>query len=148
MLLAIGRVLFGFAAACLAAGLVQVLFVIVPAEIAGSEPSALMERVRGAGVLWAIAATQTAVFAAPFAAVAVVVAEWQGCRAPAYYATGGIGIAMAGFLVQLAGETGGQTVVNGYAAGAFLVTGFASGLVYWAVAGRLACRRGTANARK
>jgi hypothetical protein len=124
----------------LAAGLVQVLFVITPAEIAGSEPSALMERVRGVGVLWLIAATQTAVFAAPFAVVVAVVAEWQGIRARAYHAAGGLGIAMAGFLVQLAGETGGRTIVNGYALGAFLATGLAAGLAYWAVAGRKAGR--------
>ncbi len=148
MLLAIVRVLLGFAVACLAAGVVQVLFVITPAEIASSGPSALMERVRGAGVLWLIAATQSAVFAAPFALVAAGLAEWQGIRGRVYYAFGGLGIAIAGFLTQLAGETGGQTVVNGYALAMFVVTGLAAGLVYWVAAGRLACRGGPAKARK
>jgi hypothetical protein len=140
MLLAALRVLLGFAAACLAAGLVQVAFVITPADLAGLEPAAMAERLRGAGMLWLLAATQSAVFSAPFALVAAALAEWQGIRSWIYSAVGGIGIAMAGFLTLLAGESGGQTVVNGYALAAFLATGLVAGLVYWAVAGRKACR--------
>ena len=142
MLFSLVRLVFGFALACLAAGLVQVLFVITPAEIAGSEPSALAERVRGVGVLMLLAATQSAVFAMPFALVAAGLAEWQGIRSWIYYAAGGLGIAVAGYLTQLAGETGALTVVNGYALGAFLAAGLIAGLVYWAVAGRKACRAG------
>lgn len=140
MLLSLVRVLLGFALACLAAGLVQVLFVITPAELARLPTHAVTERVQGAGVLWLLAATQAAVFSVPFALVAGAVAEWQGIRSWIYYALAGAGIALAGFLTQLAGETGALTVVNGYALAAFLATGLAAGLVYWAIAGRKACR--------
>jgi hypothetical protein len=140
MALAIVRVLFGFSAACLAAGLVQVLFAVTPAEIANSEPTARGEIVRGAGMLWLLAATQSAVFASPFALVAAVLAEWLGMRAWTYYALAGLGIASAGYLTQLAGETGERTVGNGYALSAFLATGLTAGLAYWAAAGRNARR--------
>jgi hypothetical protein len=140
MLLSLVRVVFGFALACLAAGLVQVLFVLTPAEFAGLPAHAMIERAQGAGTLMLLAATQSAVFAMPFALVAAGLGEWQGIRSWIYYASGGIGIALAGFLTQLAGESGGKTVVNGYALGAFLAAGLIAGLVYWAVAGRKACR--------
>jgi hypothetical protein len=141
MLLSLLRVLFGFVMACLVAGLVQVLFVITPAEIAALEPAAMGERLQGAGLLALLAATHSAVFSAPFALVVTVLGEWQGFRSWIYYSLAGLAIALAGFLAQHTGETTGATIVNDYALRAFLATGFSAGFVYWATAGRWAGAR-------
>jgi hypothetical protein len=131
MFRAILRVLFGFAIACLTAGLMLVLFVITPADLATES-----DRAQGAAVLALMAATQAAVFSAPFVFLATALGEWQAIRNWVYYALAGIAVAMTGFLVQYSGEPGGQTIMNDYAFKAFLTTGFAAGFVYWAIAGR------------
>jgi len=138
MLLSLLRILLGFATACLAAGLVQVAFVITPLEIATLEPAAIPDRLSGAGLLALFAATHSAVFSAPFALLAAAFAEWQGIRSWIYYALAGIAIALAGVLTQHASETGATTIVNDYALRAFLAAGFVAGLAYWVVAGRSA----------
>lgn len=129
------RVLFGFALACLAAGVAIVLFVYTPVELvmdAGDE-------VQKAGLLSLAAATHTAVFAAPFALVGAAVGEWRNLTSWTYYALVGILIAVIGFLVQYWSESNGQgSIFNSYALSAFLVTGLVAGLVYWLVSGRYA----------
>ena len=132
------RILFGFIVASLAAGVAQVLFVITPAEIAALPAAAIPERLQQAGLLALFAATHSAVFSAPFALVAVIVAESQGLRSPIYYVLAGLATAIAGFFAQRTGEPTGETIVNNYAAQAFLATGFAGGLAYWLAAGRRA----------
>ena len=74
------RVLIGFAIACLAAGFVQVLFAVTPAElvVAGDD------RIGEAATWGLLSATQIAVFAAPFALLAAIVSEWQGIRSFAF----------------------------------------------------------------
>lgn len=134
MIGALFRVLIGFALACLVGGLVQVAFVI-PLEADGLDAAALAD----AGVLALLAATHLAIFASPLALVTAAWAEWQSIRSWTYYALAGIGIALAGLAAQYAGETGGAvTILNTYAARAFLTTGFFAGLAYWAFAGRFA----------
>ena len=132
------RVLFAFIAACLTAGLVQVLFVSSPSEIANVDSSLIAEKAGGLGYLVLLVATQTAFFASPFALLAIALAEWQGVRNWIFYAMTGIGIALAGFLVLQLGEASDRTFIHEYALRAFLTTGLISGFVYWLVGGRSA----------
>lgn len=132
------RVLFAFLVACLAAGLMQVMFVAPPTELANVDRSMLLEK--SGGLLWLtlLVATQSAFFAAPFALVAIAIAEWQGVRNWIFYALTGIAIAFAGFLVLHMGEGPGRTVLHDYALRAFLTTGLAAGFAYWMAGGRSA----------
>jgi hypothetical protein len=139
------RVLFGFIAACLAAGLTTGLFVHTPGELAGALTG---DPASAAGDPWSqlgftilVVVTQSAIFAAPFALVAASIGEWNRARDWTYYAMVGIVIALLGFTAQwLSEETGqGWSVVNSnYPLITFLTTGFAAGWVYWACAGRKA----------
>lgn len=135
MIGALVRVILGFALAALTAGAVFVLFALPPGEL-------LSDRSPGFGALvdWSLkAATQTAIFAAPFALIAAAIGEWQSLRGPIFYCIAGLLIAVAGFMAQQSSETAGQlTVVNSYAMGAFFASGLLGGLVYWLLAGRLA----------
>lgn len=132
------RVLFAYVAACLMAGLVQVLFVSTPSEIASIDGSVLVEKLGGLAWLVLLVATQSAFFAAPFALVAVALAEWQGVRNWVFYALTGIAIAFAGFLVLHMGEGPNRTFLHDYALRAFLTTGLAAGFAYWLAGGRSA----------
>jgi hypothetical protein len=139
MLASLFRILFGFIVACLVAGVVKVLFVMTPAQLSTLPEDVAADRV-AAGGLWALAiATHSAIFSAPFAAVAVLVAEWQRLRDWTYYALVGIALAMLGFYVQYNSESGtAPSIVNEYAFIAFLTAGFAAGFAYWMAAGRRA----------
>ncbi len=133
------RVLAGFAMACLVVGLTKVAFVITPAELSKLSGQALSDRLGTFGVLSLLAATHSAIFAAPFALIAMVIGEWQSIRNPMYFATAGVAIALAGFFAQYSSETGAAgSIANNYALKAFLTAGFAGGLAYWMVAGRAA----------
>ncbi len=132
------RVLFAFVIACLVAGLVQVLFVSSPTEIASWDSSQLVEKSGGLAWLTLLVATQTAFFASPFALVAIAIAEWQGIRNWIFYALTGIAIAVAGFLVLHMGEGADRTFLHDYALRAFLTTGLAGGFTYWMAGGRSA----------
>lgn len=136
MVRALIRVIVGLLVACLAAGLVQVLFVVTPADLARTESAALADRVGSAGLLTLLAATQTAVFAAPFALLAGIFGEWQRITNWVFYGLAGLAIGIAGFAAQYSAEGPAATIVNDYALRAFLTTGFIAGFVYWMVAGR------------
>jgi len=127
------RILLGYVVACLAAGATQTLFVVTPSELAAD-----MDRISGAAVLMAMAATQTAVFAIPFAGIAIVLTEWFAARVWLTYAALGVCIAMTAYFVAIAGESGAATILNDYAFKAFLAAGLVGGMVYWLVAGRRA----------
>ncbi len=132
------RALFGFVLACLAAGLTVVLFIYTPAELAADPAS---NRAAEAGLLALAAATYSAVFAAPFALAGAVIGEWRRIGSWVYYALVGVVIAAIGFLAQYWSESGTEgSIVNNYAAMAFLVTGVVAGTVYWLVSGRSAGR--------
>ena len=134
------RVLFGFIVACLVAGAATVAFVITPADIATLPAELRPDRLSSAGTLSLLAATHSAIFAAPFALIALVIAEWRCIRSWVYYATVGILIAFAGFGAEYLNEVGGQpSIVNSYAMRAYLAVGFLGGIAYWLAAGR---RRG------
>ena len=132
------RVLFAFFFACLVAGLVQVLFVSSPSEIANVDSSMMLEKSGGLAWLTLLVATQSAFFAAPFALVAIAIAEWQGLRNWIFYALTGIAIAFAGFLVLHMGEGADRTFLHDYALRAFLTTGLVAGFAYWLAGGRSA----------
>ncbi len=126
------RVLIGFALACIAAALVKLGFA-TPNDVLTSDADTLA---------WSfdqtlLAATHSAVFAAPFALVAAAIGEWQTIRSWVYYALAGIAIAIAGFIALYSGETSGpNSIVNQYATIAFLGSGLVGGWVYWLVSGR------------
>ncbi len=132
------RVLAGLIFALLVAGLVQVLFVVTPADLYAVPAADRAERLGGVGVLALLAATHSATFALPFALLVTAIGEWLRLRGWLYYALGGMVIALCGFAAQYASENGPVTIVNDYALKAFLTTGFGAGLVYWLVSGRRA----------
>ncbi len=139
MIRAAFRMIAGFVVAALIAGLATVAFVITPAELAGLSGPAFSDRLGAFGTLTLLAATHSAIFAAPFALIAAIVGEWQSIRNPMYYAAAGILIALGGFAAQYSSETGTTaSIANNYALKAFLTAGFFGGLSFWIVSGRTA----------
>jgi hypothetical protein len=131
------RVLFGFTVACLVAGAATAAFVITPADIATLPAELRPDRLSSAGTLSLLAATHSAIFAFPFAFIAIALAEWRCIRSWVYYAIVGILIALGGFGAEYLNEVGGQpSIVNAYAMRAFLAVGFLGGVAYWLAAGR------------
>lgn len=130
MFVALVRFVLGFVAAVLVAGAVQVLFVAGSDLVRGAAGGSLANL----GLLVLLAATQSAVFAAPFAVLAAVFAGWMPIRSLLYYVAIGLAIALAGFLAQYVGEAGPETILNRYALSAYLISGFAGGFAYWYVA--------------
>ncbi|MFT5507956.1 MAG: hypothetical protein ACI89J_001025 [Hyphomicrobiaceae bacterium] len=141
---AVVRVLVGFIAACLAAGFVQVLFAVTPAELVAAGE----ERLGEAATWGLLSATQIAVFAAPFALLAALISEWQGIRSFAFHAIVAMAIAVAGFgLIHATESPAEASIVNSYAMAAYLTSGFVGGLIYWLFAGRSALRNSQAHVR-
>lgn len=133
------RILIGFAAACLAAGLTMVLFVFTPSEIAGLPPDVASDRLGKTLELAGVVAVQAALFSAPFALVAAAVGEALRNRDWTYYVIAGLVISGLGFFAQHSTEQTGQpSIVNNYALTAFLTAGFVGGMVYWLFSGRSA----------
>lgn len=128
MVLRIGA---GYVAACLAAGATQVLFVIDPSGI-----FATREAAAAAALLTAMAATQAATFALPFAAIAIGLTEVFALRGWLTYALAGTAIAICGYATVVAGEQAGMTLRNDLALWAFTTSGAVAGIVYWLVGGR------------
>lgn len=129
MFVALIRFIFGFIAAVLVAGVVQVAFVA-----GGDLVRAPISTVESLGLLVLLAATQSAVFSGPFAVLAVVAAAWLPTRSVFYFAAVGLLIAAAGFFAQYVGEAGPTTILNRYALTAYLTSGLLGGLAYWLVA--------------
>ncbi len=139
MVAAVLRCLSGYIAACVAAAIIEVSFVLPPHELAGAQA----DRLTAAGIWLLLASLHTAIFAAPFAAIMIAVAEWRGLRSFIYYAGVGFGIAALGFLAQLSGIGVAQPVkVILYVLAAFSIAGIVGGAVYWLLSGRKAGQRG------
>ena len=133
------RVLFGFLIACLMAGIMNVGFVMPPTEVFALPENVMYDRLGDAGILTLVAATQSAVFAAPFALVAAAIAEWQSFRNAIFYLLVGLVISVGGFVAIYASELEKDpSIANGYALTAYGLSGLAAGLVYWLLAGRFA----------
>ncbi len=135
----LSRILAGFLLACFVAGLVQVLYVWTPAELA-SVPSAAFPAKAGSTLeLALLAATHSAIFGAAFALIAAGIAEWLSIRSIGYFLFAGTAIALLGFTAQYASEVSGQpSILNNYALQAYLTAGFFAGLAYWLAAGHRA----------
>lgn len=133
------RVTFGFVLACIAAGLVTVLFVTTPSELMAMPSEARSEKASQTLVWGLLAATHTAIFAAAFTFIAAGIGEWQKIRGLGFYLLAGLVITALGFYAQYASEVAGQaTIYNTYAMTAFATAGLIAGFVYWLVAGRYA----------
>ena len=138
------RVLTGFLLACLTAGLVTVLYVFPPSQMAALPANVFNERAGQAGILALLAATHSAIFGAAFTLIAAVIGEWLSIRNVVYYLLAGTAIALLGFLAQFSSEVTGQpTILNNYALMAFLTAGFFAGVAYWLAAGQFAGGRRT-----
>lgn len=123
------RIMFGFVAAALVAGLVQVLFV------AGEEiPGLSTARLESLGLLMLLAAAQSAVFAAPLALPVAVLAARRPIRSLVFFLGVGLVLAAAGFFAQQAGDGGGLALLNRYVLAAYLSSGLLGGLAYWFLA--------------
>ena len=127
MLVGIVRFILGFVAAVLVAGFVQVLFVAGLDGVRADGPVA----VESMGLLILLAATQSAVFSAPFAVLAALVAAWLPTRSRLYFLTAGLVIGLGGFFAQHVGESGPHTILNRYALAAYALSGLAAGFAYW-----------------
>ncbi len=139
----LSRVLAGFLLACFVAGLVQVLYVWTPAELAAVPTAAFPEKAGSTLELALLAATHSAIFGAAFALIAAGIAEWLSIRGLPYYLFAGTAIALLGLTAQYASEVSGQpTILNNYALQAYLTAGFFSGLAYWLAAGHRAGEHG------
>ena len=139
------RVIVGFGIACLAAALTLVLFVYTPAETLGMPSGMRADRLAEAWQFTLAVTPHVAIFSAAFALLGIALAEARGIAAWPYYVLVGIGIAVAGFMMQHFTESPRQpTILQNYALVAFLVAGAAGGLVYWYLSGRYAGRRRTA----
>ena len=144
MICTMSRVLTGFLLACLTAGLVTVLYVFPPSQMAALPANVFNERAGQAGILALLAATHSAIFGAAFTLIAAVIGEWLAIRNVVYYLLAGTAIALLGFLAQFSSEVAGQpTILNNYALMAFLTAGFFAGVAYWLAAGQFAGGRRT-----
>lgn len=131
------RVLFGFAAACLVAGIATVAFVVSPVALANLPAEAQPEQLTNAGILALLAATHSALFAFPFALILVAVAELTRVRSLLYYLLAATTISLGGLLAIFLSEVPGQpSILNDYAVAAFATVGVLSGFTYWLFAGR------------
>lgn len=133
MLRSLIRILAGFLSACLVAGATQVLFVVEAGKI-----FAARETAAATAILIAMAATQTAIFAAPFALIGIGLSETLSWRRLVPYLAIGVLIGLSGYATAIAGEGPGPTLMNDFAFWAFAVSGLAAGAVYWLIAGRWA----------
>ena len=131
------RVLIGLIAASFAAAAVQVAFALTPTELATANSAYWLQGLE----LLLSTATITGLFAAPFWLISAIVSEWNGLRSFVYHAIVGILIALAGHALLYSGQNSGEpTIVNSYAAAAFLTAGLIGGSAYWLFAGRWAYR--------
>ncbi|KWT66264.1 hypothetical protein APY04_2460 [Hyphomicrobium sulfonivorans] len=136
------RVLFGFIVACLVAGAVTVAFIVTPGDVAALPAEAQGERLINAGVLALLTATHSAIFAFPFAVLAIGIAELARLRSLLFYVAVGVIIALGGFSAEYMNEVAGEaSILNNYALAAFLAAGALGGFTYWLFAGRKAGRR-------
>lgn len=137
----LARVVFGFALASLAAGLVTVLFVNTPIDVLAEPFDRLPKTASETFDLALLAATHLGIFASLFVLITACIGEWFSIRSLSFYLLAGVAIAALGFSAQYASEVAGQpTILNNYAIKAFLTVGFFGGFFYWLAAGQFAGR--------
>lgn len=139
ILATLARVGLGFVLASLTAGLVTVLFVNTPSEIAAQPVSQYSQTATDTLDLALLTATHSAIFAAAFVLIAAGFGEWFSIRALPFYLILGCAISLLGLAAQFSSEIAGQpTILNNYAIQAFLTAGFFAGFIYWLAAGQFA----------
>jgi hypothetical protein len=121
------RILAGFVAASLVAGITQALFVVDAGTVFSSR-----DGTAAGGVLVMMASAQTACFAAPFALAGIVLSERLAVGRWAYFVAAGALLGLAAFVTAI-GWAGGPASV--YPAVALVTAGAAGGFVYRLVAG-------------
>jgi hypothetical protein len=137
----IARVAFGFVLASIAAGLVMMLFVNTPSEVLAQPVSRLPRTAGETFELALLTATHVAIFAFIFALILAGLGELFSLRGLPFYLSGGVLIALLGFIAQYSSEVPGEpTILNNYALKTFLTTGFFAGFVYWLASGQFAGR--------
>ncbi|MBS0234387.1 MAG: hypothetical protein JSR99_12990 [Proteobacteria bacterium] len=135
----LARVMFGWALASLAAGLITVLFVDI--DVLSGRTDDLPKTVGETIDLALLAATHIAIFSAIFVLIAAAIGEWFSLRMLSFYLLAGVIIGLLGFTAQYMSEVAGQpTIFNNYAVKAFLTAGLFGGFVYWLAAGQFAGR--------
>jgi hypothetical protein len=142
-MVSLARIICGLIAAIFISAVIKVAHVITPSELIGLSSDVFLARLTRVLELVALTATHQGLFIALFAPIAIAVAELNRIRSASYYWAVGIAIAAAGFYLQFVGEGAQRTIVNAYAAQAYVIEGVVAGLVYWLIAGRFAgWRRG------
>lgn len=127
MFRALGRFIAGFAVAVLVAGTVMAIF-------AGSLPAASLSE---SAELILLLATHFAIFSAAFVLIAAGIAGWQNISSWVFFTCAGMSIALLGFAAQYSGELGsGPSILNNYAAIAYVTAGALAGYAYWLIAAR------------
>jgi hypothetical protein len=135
------RVVLGFALACLAAAVTLVAFVYAPGNWAALGAELSGERLSEAGFFALVITPHVIVAAALPALLAAFYAETRKVAGWAFYGLAGIGVGLAGFLLQHLTEAPDlESIFQAYALIAFLTAGLIGGLVYWAASGRFAVR--------
>ncbi len=135
----LARIVFGWALASLAAGLITVLFVDI--NVLAGPRDGLPKTVGETIDLALLAATHIAIFSSIFVLITAALGEWFSLRTLSFYLLAGVTIALLGFAAQYTSEVAGQpTIFNNYAVKAFLTVGFFGGFVYWLAAGQFAGR--------
>jgi hypothetical protein len=133
------RVAFGLALACLAAAATLVAFVYAPGNWAALGAELSGERLSEAGFFALVITPHVIVAAALPALVAAIYAETRKMTGWAFYGLAGVGVGLAGFLLQHLTEAPDlESIFQAYALIAFLTAGLIGGLVYWAASGRFA----------
>jgi hypothetical protein len=139
------RIASGFALASLAAGVTLVLFVYAPADLESLRADLSGERLSEAGLFALIITPHVAIYAALPALAGAIFAEVRRVAGWWFYALAGIATAAAGFLVLHLGAAPDEaSLLSGYVLVAFLTSGLAGGLAYWALSGRFVRPRATA----
>jgi hypothetical protein len=127
------RVALGFALASLAASLTLVLFAYAPDDLESLRADLGAERLSEAGLMALYVTRWVAVCAAVPVLAGALFAEVRKVGRWWFYALAGIATAAAGFV--LVHEA---SLPSLYELAAFLTSGVAGGLAYWALAGRFA----------
>ena len=131
------RSLFGYALACLTAAAVVVLFVKTPAQLLALPQAEQLQMLESTGLLILAAATHSAVFALPFALIAILIGILFKSNKALYYSAAGVAISLFGFAtLYFSDPTHTQALLNPYAGTAYALSGLLGGYAYWLFAGR------------
>jgi len=131
------RTIFGYALACLTAAAVVVLFVKTPAQLLALPQAEQLQTLESTGLLILAAATHSAVFALPFALIAILIGILFKSNKALFYSAAGVAISLFGFAaLYFSDPARTQALLNSYALTAYALSGLLGGYAYWLFAGR------------